>query len=162
MKILQLTLSPRVAGLAILRIHFVSNYAHSATPSLHIVPVLVCQQVELCWSLISATIPTLGSFVKSFNSGFGLTIDPDTTSRYGSRGYAARGAFELGSMERGKSMLSSKGSRNATVKDSEDRAMDVLHRKEKRNSREDDDSVKSLESLDHIIRKDVQWEVHYE
>jgi len=43
----------------------------------------VCQQIELSWSLISATIPSLKSFVKSFNSGFGLTIDPKNTARYG-------------------------------------------------------------------------------
>jgi hypothetical protein len=139
----------------------VGDYVHSATPSLDIVPVLVCQQVELCWSLISATIPALGSFVKSFNSGFGLTIDPDATTRYGSRRYAAGGGFELSSMGKGKSMLSSKGSRNATAKDGEDRSADVLHRKEKRGGR-DTSSVKSMGSQDHIIRKDVQWEVHYE
>jgi hypothetical protein len=144
----------------------VGKYVHSAKPGLDIVPVLVCQQVELCWSLVSATIPALKSFVKSFNSGFGLTLDPDATSRYGSRGYGSRGygaggAFELGSVGKGKSMLSSKGSRNATLKDGEDRITDVLHRKEKRNGR-DVGSIKSMGSQDHIIRKDVQWEIRYE
>lgn len=82
-------------------------------------------------------------------------MDPDATTRYGSRGYAAGGAFELGSMGKGKSILSSKGSRNATVKDNENRATDVLHRKEKRSGR-DAGSIKSVGSEDHIIRKDVQ------
>jgi hypothetical protein len=58
-------------------------------------------------------------------------------------------------------VLSSKGSRNATAKDGEDRSMDVLHRKEKKNGR-DAGSIKSMGSQDHIIRKDVQWEVRYE
>ena len=152
---------PSVAALAILRIYLVGRYVHSATPGLDIVPVLVCQQVELCWSLISATIPALKSFVKSFNSGFGLTFDPDATTRYGSRGYGASGGYELRSVGKGKSMLSSKGSRNATMNDGEDRITDVLHRKEKGNGR-DVGSIKSMGSQDHIIRKDMQWEVHYE
>ena len=157
----QLTLLPSVAALAILRIYLVDKYVHSAKPGLDIVPVLVCQQVELCWSLISATIPALKSFVKSFNSGFGLTLDPDATTRYGSRGYAAGGGFELRSVGKGKSILSSKGSRNTTSKDGEDRITDMLHRKDKKNGR-DVGSIKSMGSQDHIIRKDVQWEVRYE
>ena len=64
-------------------------------------------------------------------------------------------------MGKGKSILSSKGSRNATAKDGEDRSTDVLHRKEKRHGR-DAGSIKSMGSQDQIIRKDVQWEVHYE
>ena len=66
-------------------------------------------------------------------------------------------------MGKGKSMLSSKGSRNATAKDGEDRSADVLHRKERRNGRDAGSiSIKSMGSQDHIIRKDVQWEVRYE
>ena len=150
-----------VAVLAIVRVYLVGKYVHSATPGLDIVPVLVCQQAELCWSLISATIPALKSFVKSFNSGFGLTLDPDIATRYGSRGCSASGGFELRSVGKGKSILSSKGSRNATLKGGEDRITDVLHRKEKGNGR-DVDSIKSMSSRDRIIRKDVQWEIHYE
>ena len=150
-----------VVALAILRIYLVRKYVHSATPGLDIVPVLVCQQVELCWSLISATIPALKSFVKSFNSGFGLTLDPDATTRYGSRGYGASGGIELRSVGKGKSILSSKGSRNATLKDGEDRITDMLYRKEKGNGR-DVGSIKSMSSQDHIIRKDMQWDIHYE
>jgi len=62
---------------------------------------------------------------------------------------------------KGKSILSSKGSRNATLKDGEDRITDVLHRKEKGNGR-DVGSINGMSSQDHIIRKDVQWEIHYE
>jgi hypothetical protein len=57
--------------------------------------------------------------------------------------------------------LSSKGSRNATLKNGEDRITDILHRKEKKNGR-DAGSIKGMGSQDHIIRKDVQWEVQYE
>jgi hypothetical protein len=35
------------------------------------VPALALAEAELCWSLVSATIPNLKSFMKSFNTGFG-------------------------------------------------------------------------------------------
>ncbi|KAH7077530.1 hypothetical protein BKA63DRAFT_601625 [Paraphoma chrysanthemicola] len=66
-----------VIGFAALHLHYVSAYATSTDVSKAIIPALVCQQYELFWSLLSATIPTLKSFMRSFNSGFGMEIDLD-------------------------------------------------------------------------------------
>jgi hypothetical protein len=74
-----------VIGFAALHLHYVSAYARSDNVSKAIIPALVCQQYELFWSLLSATIPTLKSFMRSFNSGFGMEIDLDSPYSYGSK-----------------------------------------------------------------------------
>ena len=148
-----------VAALAILHVHLVGNYIHSKNPSLAIVPALVCQQVELCWSLISATIPNLKPFVKSFSSGFGLTIDLDATTRYGSRTYGGA-SYELDSVSKGKA-LASQNSTNPTNTDLENQsgAMQLEQGKSKKRA---DGSIESMGSQACIIRKDVQWKIQYD
>jgi hypothetical protein len=152
--------SIRVVGLALLHLHFIGNYVHSETPSLSIVAVLVCQQVELCWSIISATIPNLKSFVKSFSSGFGLTIDLDATARYGSRNYGGT-AYELGSVKKGTTHGLRGGSHIATIPDLEDQSGAIQREGEDGRLRKAGSST-SMGSEDHIIRKDVQWKVEYQ
>lgn len=44
----------------------------SERPGVSFVPALVLAESELCWSLISATIPNLKAFMNIFNTGFGL------------------------------------------------------------------------------------------
>ncbi|KAF2026158.1 hypothetical protein EK21DRAFT_12166, partial [Setomelanomma holmii] len=73
-----------VIGFAALNLQYISRYVDSDNVSYHIIPALVCQQYELFWSLLSATIPTLKSFMRSFNSGFGMEIDLDKPYSYGS------------------------------------------------------------------------------
>ena len=148
--------STRVAAIAILHLHFIANYVHSETPALSIVPVLVCQQVELCWSLISTTIPNLKSFVKSFSCGFGLNIDLDASSRYGSRTHGAA-AYELGSVKKTPVPSLRSGRHIATIPDHIDgRSVVIQHGRETSHARKARSST-SMGSEDHIIRKDIRW-----
>jgi hypothetical protein len=153
--------STRLAAIALLHLHFIGNYVHSETPALSIVSVLVCQQVELCWSLISATIPNLKSFVKSFSCGFGLNIDLNASSRYGSRSYGGA-AYELGSVKK-TPVQSSRSSRHiATIPDhSEARSVAIRHGGETSHARKARSST-SIGSEDHIIRKDIRWQMEYD
>ncbi|ORY07772.1 hypothetical protein BCR34DRAFT_489151 [Clohesyomyces aquaticus] len=67
-----------VTAFAIAHLHYVSGYTSTTTNvSQSMVPALVYLQVELFWALLSATVPTLKAFMKSFNSGFGMEIDID-------------------------------------------------------------------------------------
>ncbi|OAL53498.1 hypothetical protein IQ07DRAFT_628764 [Pyrenochaeta sp. DS3sAY3a] len=88
-----------VIAFAAVHLHFVSKYSSSTNVSRTIIPALIYQQYELSWSLLSATIPTLKSFMRSFNSGFGMEIDMDAHSGYKS-GTFHNGAYPLGSMQR--------------------------------------------------------------
>jgi hypothetical protein len=159
-----------VAAVSIVHLHYVADYTHSDNIGLALVPVIVLQQVELCWSLISATIPNLKSFVKSFSIGFGIRLDPYTVQTYGSRGYARNNGYELGSVKGNSTMKSRSGngsaarSGNRSYNDIEEQdplpPQVEIQASRKRNTRDKDSN--SLGSQEHIIRKDVQWEVHYE
>ena len=63
--------SHSVAAAAIVHAVYVANYERSQHPSIALVPAFVAAEAELCWSLTSATIPTLKNFMKSFATGFG-------------------------------------------------------------------------------------------
>ncbi|KIV96677.1 hypothetical protein, variant [Exophiala mesophila] len=152
-----------VAALSLIHLHYVSEYTKSDNVGLAIVPVLVLQQVQLCWSLISATIPNLKSFVKSFSSGFGIQLDPSATRIYGSSNqYGRNNGYELGSVRGDPRSKSRSG--NASYNDIEGPTalpQDGANHKKHPNGR-DEESIHSGGSQDHIIRKDVQWKIHYE
>lgn len=56
-------------ALAVLRMYYVDRYANAENPGLAQTPIAILQQVYMAWSIISATIPNIKSFVRSFGSG---------------------------------------------------------------------------------------------
>lgn len=56
-------------ALAVLRMHYVNRYAEADNPGLAQTPIAILQQVYMAWTIISATIPNIKSFVRSFGSG---------------------------------------------------------------------------------------------
>ena len=152
----------RVVILSILHLHYVANYANSSNPGITIVSVIVLQQVELCWSLISATIPNLKSFVKSFSSGFGLRLDPSQTQAYGSgRGARTANTYEMNSgLGNGTAKSRSAGRSYIVAEETPPFPAKGSLASKLNDGREP--SIDSGGSQDHIIRKDVQWDIHYE
>ncbi|KAH0845449.1 hypothetical protein AYO21_06154 [Fonsecaea monophora] len=168
-----------VAALSILHLHYVAKYTGADNPGIAIVPVIVIQQVQLCWSLIAATVPNLKSFVRSFSSGFGIQLDPSLTQAYGSgRGSGQRSGpgsgsgsgrlgrimnvFELDSLP-GKGTAKSR-SAGKSYHDAEQ--YPIVPQQEAGDNKvtviREDVSIDSGGSRDHIIRKDSQWDIHYE
>ena len=150
--------------LSVLHLHYVANYTNSDNPGVAIAPVIVLQQVELCWSLMSATIPNLQSFVKSFSSGFGIQLDPSLTQAYGSGGQSTRNTngYELGSVRGNGTVKTRSGGRSyVEVEETPSLPSNPLPDSKLTTTREHD-SIDSGGSQDHIIRKEVQWDVHYE
>ncbi len=147
--------------------HYIDKYRDSSNPGLAQEPILVIQQVYLCWSIISATIPNLKSFVRSFGSGFGIGLDMERyTQAYGSKGSYGR-QYELGSVRNTKSGAS----RNTTRQDNRS-YNDIENQEVVMDARsngapvtphaQEDGSIESAGSQERIIRKDVQWRIHYE
>ncbi|EXJ73242.1 uncharacterized protein A1O5_03002 [Cladophialophora psammophila CBS 110553] len=159
-----------VAMLSILHLHYVADYTSSDNPGIAIVPVIVIQQVQLCWSLISATIPNLKSFVRSFSSGFGIQLDPSLTQAYygSGRGSGRLGrsmnAYEMGSVSGNGTAKSRSAARS--YNDNTAEQFPPVPRQDPSGNKltvmRENDSIDSGGSQDHIIRKDVQWNVHYE
>ncbi|KAJ9644849.1 hypothetical protein H2204_001311 [Knufia peltigerae] len=149
-----------LVALSILHLKYISDYTTSRNPGLALVYALVLQQVQLCWSLISATVPNLKSFVKSFSSGFGIQLDPSSTQEYGSGGRSHRpSGYELGSVGKGNSQNRSadRSTRDAAGEQAPF-AQDMHHGSKTR----DQESIERTGSQDHIIRKGVQWNIRYE
>lgn len=174
-------------ALAVLRLHYLQRVNDSENPGLAQVPVLVIQQVYLCWTIISATIPNLKSFVRSFGSGFGIGIDMESyTNAYGSKHSGRNKSYEMGSVHNEPSPeVNGSATRNRNMNsrldeyDQEEvrpirsvnsRQGNVVHTHPLPRSahgtrgtgEEEQGSIESTGSDARIIRKDVQWQVAYE
>lgn len=76
-------------------------------------PVIIFAEAELCWSLISATVPNLKNFMKSFNTGFGhdfafSTLDESGHRRGSQYVFGSRSEIRLSNINR-RSKISKKG-----------------------------------------------------
>ena len=150
-----------LAALSIIHLKYISDYTTSKNPGIALVSALVLQQVELCWSLISATVPNLKSFVKSFSSGFGIQLDPTLTQgAYGSGRYKGTNGYEMGSVPGKGDSKSRSGNRSYNEIEHQDPIPQQPQDDDK--IRRDQESIDSAGSQDHIIRKDVHWDIHYE
>ncbi|KAF2818808.1 hypothetical protein CC86DRAFT_308447 [Ophiobolus disseminans] len=143
-----------IIGFAALNLHYVSAYASGVNVSNTIIPALVCQQYELFWSLLSATIPTLKSFMRSFNSGFGMEIDLDTPYSYGSKSHH-------GSANEHSQSASARSIKGTGAVDVRDRSIDTRYHND-RPHEERDSSIASGGSQEMIIRRGVEYTVTYE
>ena len=152
------------AVLSILHYIYIHRYVNDNPNGLGIVPVLNFMQVEICWSLISATIPNLKAFVQSFNSGFGLGLDLQTAYP-GTAGSGRQAQYEMSNW--------SKSNHRSHIKSDAESEREIIDRtvsdpRDSTNVRRNvstndgDGSIVSLGSQEQIIRKDVQWQVSYE
>ncbi|KAJ1332068.1 cadherin EGF LAG seven-pass G-type receptor 1 [Microdochium nivale] len=71
-------------GLALVRLTLLNANAASTEPLFAVTNVISVNQVILCWSIISANIPNLKQFLKSFFTGLGYPLNLDDTRVYGS------------------------------------------------------------------------------
>jgi hypothetical protein len=123
--------------------------------------------VYICWSIISSTIPNLKAFVRSFGSGFGIGIDMETyTNAYASKN-SPRNGYELRSGP-GRSLMSRKTNSkhdNRSYNEVEEQERGRAPRVQRggvTTSNIEAGSIGSEDSQQHIIKKDVQWNIHYE
>lgn len=153
----------RLIALSVLRLHYVNEYTTSSNAGIAQEPILVIQQAYLCWTIISATIPNLKAFVRSFGSGFGIGVDMERyTQAYGSKGSYGK-QYELGSMKN--SNHSSGGRDLRSYNDVENQERVIAMRPGAAQSpahHQESESIDSVGSQDRIIRKDIQWKIHYE
>ncbi|KAK3714682.1 hypothetical protein LTR37_007662 [Vermiconidia calcicola] len=80
-----------VAAAAIMHAVWVARHEKSVHPSIAMVPTIIIAEAELCWSLVSATIPNLKNFMRRFNTGFGHEFGLGTTTASEQRRSASRG-----------------------------------------------------------------------
>lgn len=64
----------RIVVFALLHVERITTFSRRSKPSVSIVAPLVYQQIELCYSLVSCTIPNLGGYLLKFHTGMGITL----------------------------------------------------------------------------------------
>lgn len=67
----------RLIAITILRLHYLTISFGSSNPTLIGVPAVLLAQVELGWSIISATIPCLNPFMRAVSTNYGA-MDSET------------------------------------------------------------------------------------
>lgn len=80
----------RIPLIALSAVHlaYFGTYPASAEPQFAITNSLLCQQIMIAWSLISATVPNLKNFLKSFSIGMGFPVAFDLSMSGSSNVYA--------------------------------------------------------------------------
>lgn len=160
-------------AIAALHLHYVSKYNDAANTSQAIVPALVLQQCELLWSLISATIPTLKKFMRTFSSGFGMEIDLDSPYGYRSGPHDDK-TYILGSNQRAEGFIlpinpdTNACKSQVIVSTTEDpqSQVNMFHEEvsEPRGScsRPQSGYTSHSSSREMIIKREVEWQISYE
>jgi hypothetical protein len=159
-----------------LSLKFLPVFDSASDPGVALARPILFRQAQLLYSLLSASIPSLNQYLRKFDttqtSVFGYT-----PGQYGS----SNGTYAMGSMAAGRSQNrdgrtgTSKGDENggrpdhasfttpshrqyqATVEGPHAISHDVVS-----NASRDDGSIGRQNSEDHIIRKDVRYEVRAE
>ncbi|EXA51461.1 hypothetical protein FOVG_00093 [Fusarium oxysporum f. sp. pisi HDV247] len=154
----------RIPLIAISSVHlaYSHTYPSSLEPQFAVTNTLICQQVMIAWSLISATTPNLKNFLKSFSIGMGFPVAFDFTMSGSSKAYA------LQSLRNNRS--TNAASATATAHSANWRPDQVsnqttaAHRSSRSNSRDvsEEGSSSRAGSQELIINKEVAWNVTYE
>lgn len=82
-----------LVALSVCHLIYVDKYPTSAQPQFAIASSLLFQQVMIVWSLISATVPNMKNFLKSFSIGMGFPLPPDLSW------YESNQSYQLRSLE---------------------------------------------------------------
>nr|OQO17916.1 hypothetical protein B0A51_12471 [Rachicladosporium sp. CCFEE 5018] len=144
-----------VAALAVTHAVYASRLPRSAHPSLASIPRIALAEAELCWSIVSATIPNLKSFMSSFNTGFGhndfaFTVTGSNYDMNGSRSKSGNHNIPLSNMSRNRSNgRATPGFMESLRPEGHGYEVEV------RGQQQDSASVGSGQSEEMIIRKQV-------
>lgn len=150
------------------------KYPASSEPQFAVTNSLICQQIMIAWSLISATVPNLKNFLKSFSIGMGFPVAFDLSMSGSSQVYA------LQLLGNNRSVATSSAAAPTAVKSTSDSvARDQPHNRRPEqvsnqttaahnsnsNSRDnlsEEGQGSRAGSQDMIINKEVAWKVTYE
>ncbi|ROW11607.1 hypothetical protein VMCG_01330 [Cytospora schulzeri] len=140
---------------SLLHLKYTKQYTQSAEPLFAVTNPLLCQQAMLTWSLLSATIPNIKSFMRVFNFSMGMGamdeqhLSNQTPEPILLRSYGARTTLN-------EHAGSSYGNESAL-------RPDVPHMHNKRNTTysnggttDDEHSLRRNDSQEMIIKKEVQ------
>lgn len=156
-------------ALSAVHLAYCKKYPSASEPQFAITNALMWQQVIVAWSIISATVPNLKNFLKSFSIGMGFPVAFDLTMSGNTDTYA------LQSLGRSRSVTTSaaeiavkyttrRASRGQSSSWNTDRVSNkkttVYDRGDMDMSREGQSSRAGSQEM--IIKKEVAWDITYE
>ncbi|OAP65571.1 hypothetical protein AYL99_01543 [Fonsecaea erecta] len=144
------------------------NFTVRPNTGVRLAAPIVFQQIELCYSLLSCTIPNLKSFLLNFDTTIGMTLDPLTTRSHAvTHPYSATTSFRM------KSLRSRNGDNPPVSRDAPlfrpdaveytaaiSRASPAQMNEAASSISRDNGSDRSKGSQEMIIRREVAWTVH--
>ncbi|KAH6957423.1 hypothetical protein DER45DRAFT_632280 [Fusarium avenaceum] len=159
----------RLPLIAISAVHLACSRTYPAAPEpqFAVTNALVWQQVMIAWSLISATVPNLKNFLKSFSIGMGFPVAFDLTMS----GYTD--AYALQSLGRSRSVTTSaaaiaakhttrRASRGQSSSWDTDRVSNQNTTVYDRGYMSREGQSSRAGSQEMIIKKEVAWDITYE
>jgi hypothetical protein len=166
----------RIPLIALSAVHLAYSATNpdSTEPQFAVTKALLCQQIMVAWSLISATVPNLKNFLKSFSIRMGFPVSLDLSMSGSSNVYALR------SLRNNRSGVTSSAAVTTAVKSTSDSAarsqphswrpdqvssQTTAARDSGSNSRDDiseEGRNSRAGSQEMIINKAVTWKVTYE
>ncbi|ROW18191.1 hypothetical protein VPNG_00245 [Cytospora leucostoma] len=141
-----------LVALSIIHLKYTRGYLQSTEPLFAVTATLLCQQAMLAWSLISATIPNIKSFMRVFNFSMGMGTTDEGLSQQTPASIALQSLQDqTGSSQYG-------GTRNA------DKPVSRANLASKRNTysstgggtTDDERSLMRNDSQEMIIRKEIE------
>ncbi|KAJ9603547.1 hypothetical protein H2200_011733 [Cladophialophora chaetospira] len=184
-----LTFAPRLAMVALTGLHarYIHDTVHSSNPGIEIVKPTVYRQVLLLFAIASAALPPLNRRLRNFNTSMGGAWMDTTLSQGSAKNTQDRATIPLKSLNKTKGsesrsrMRSHNRSQTGSKRGSGDedridesksnpsfRPDNVQHStaaywgKPVDTDAQSGQSQESQNSEAKIIRKDIQWRVHYE
>lgn len=163
-----------IVAFAVVHIYFINNFTVRPNTGVRLAAPIIYQQIELCYSLISCTVPNMKSFLMNFDTAIGMTVGGITSRAYPTGGAASGtgNSFQL------RSMLRSRPGKEASTPAVEKTSTATLRpdpvnykasigpgapaTEERSSLSRDDKSDRTTNSEDMIIRRDVQWNVRYD
>lgn len=149
----------RLIAIAIVHIVFLHRSVNSTNINLAIIPSLVCEQIELGYSLLSATIPNLKSFIMSFDTAMMMDIGHKLQSQPNSHTNLSN---RLGSSSHRPPRLSDVECRNTFISRLRPET-ELGHIASIQHLQDwaDDGSLGNFEreSQDRMIRRDIHWKI---
>jgi hypothetical protein len=158
-----------LVALSAVHLAYCRTFPAASEPQFAVTNALIWQQIMIAWSLISATVPNLKNFLKSFSIGMGFPLAFDLTMSGNTDVYA------LQSLGRSRSITTSAAeiavkyttrrvSRGQSSSWDTDR---VLNQKTRVYDRGDMDMLREGQSSragsqEMIIKKEVAWDITYE
>jgi hypothetical protein len=160
-------------ALAIVHLHYIITFIDRPNTGVALIMAIAFQQVQLSYALISSTIPTLKTFVRSFNTNMGL----DVTSTLVTYGYGTNKMptsrhttenYELKDTAAVESQASSQSARKKGMlgrnfrPEPIEHSASIVHLTKKDRTPSAERSHMSNDSQEMIIRRNVDFQVHYD